>query len=133
MGAAHCMFTDQDATQAVSASDITVRLGEHDLSSTADTTILKDVQVKSIMNHESYAPATGSLNNDITVLELMEEVDLDTYTPACLAKSSDATTFDGKNAWVYGEIKLLSSCSSGNNHLTKVGGQHPMEDIHLTY
>ena len=79
-----------------------MRLGEHDLSSSTDTTILKDVQVKSIMNHESYAPATGSLNNDITVLELMEEVDLDTYTPACLAQSSDATTFDGKNAWTYG-------------------------------
>ena len=63
-----------------------MRLGEHDLSSTTDTTILKDVQVKSIMNHESYAPATGSLNNDITVLELMEEVDLDTYTPACMAQ-----------------------------------------------
>ena len=79
-----------------------MRLGEHDLSSSTDTTILKDVQVKSIMNHENYQPATGSLDNDITVLELMEEVDLDTYTPACLAQTSDATTFDGKNAVVYG-------------------------------
>ena len=100
--AAHCMFLDQDATQPVSASDITVRLGEHDLASSTDTTILKDVKVKSIMNHESYKPATGSLNNDITVLELEEEVDINTYTPACLAQTTDATTFDGKNALVYG-------------------------------
>ena len=91
-----------------------MRLGEHDLSSTTDTTILKDVQVKSIMNHESYAPATGSLNNDITVLELMEEVDLDTYTPACLAQSSDATTFDGKNAWTYGWGTTSSGGSSSS-------------------
>merc|ERR1712087_823297 len=100
--AAHCMFLDQDATQAVAAADITVRLGEHDLASTTDTTILKDVKVKTIMNHENYKPATGSLDNDITVLELMEEVDLNTFTPACLAQTTDATTFDGKNAWVYG-------------------------------
>ena len=91
-----------------------MRLGEHDLSSSTDTTILKDVQVKSIMNHENYAPATGSLDNDITVLELMEEVDLDTYTPACLAQTSDATTFDGKNAWVYGQI-ILPSQSHNND------------------
>ena len=85
-----------------------MRLGEHDLSSNTDTTILKDVQVKTIMNHENYKPATGSLGNDITVLELMEEVDLKTYTPSCLAQASDATTFDGKNAWVYGEIILMT-------------------------
>ena len=58
------------------------------------------------MNHENYKPATGSLGNDITVLELMEEVDLNTFTPACIAQTSDATTFDGKNAWTYGEIIL---------------------------
>ena len=100
--AAHCMFYDQDATRAVPASAITVRLGDHDLASTTDTTIAKDVKVKTIFNHENYKPANGSLNNDIAVLELEEEVDLNVYTPACLAKTSDATTFDGKNALVYG-------------------------------
>ena len=35
-------------------------------------------------------------------MELEEEVDLDIYTPACLAKSDDATTFDGKTATVAG-------------------------------
>ena len=56
--------------------------------------------VKTIFNHESYKPATGSLNNDITVLELNEEVDLNVYTPACMAKTSDTATFDGKTAQV---------------------------------
>ena len=30
------------------------------------------------------------------------QVDLDTYTPACLAQTSDTDTFYGKSAWVYG-------------------------------
>ena len=33
---------------------------------------------------------------------MSEEVDLDIYTPVCLAQTSDTDTFYGKNAWVYG-------------------------------
>ena len=51
-------------------------------------------------NHEDFTMP----NNDIVILELAEEVDLATYTPACLAKSSDTTTFDSKPALVYGEV-----------------------------
>ena len=95
--AAHCMFFDQDGKQPLSTSDVQVRLGDHDLSVTGETTIAeKTVAVAKINNHESYAPAGGSLNNDITVLELAEEVDINIYTPACLAQTSDTTTFDGK-------------------------------------
>ena len=55
--------------------------------------------------HENFFMDTvDDLNNDIAIIELAEEVDLSIYTPACLAKTSDTTTFDGKNAWVYGEI-----------------------------
>ena len=63
------------------------------------------IDVASYTNHESYNSATT--DNDITIIELAEAVDLTTYTPACLAKTSDTTTFDGKNAWVYGEIIML--------------------------
>ena len=95
--AAHCMFFDQDGKQPLSTSDVQVRLGDHDLSVNGETTIAeKTVAVAKINNHESYAPAGGSLNNDITVLELAEEVDINIYTPACLAQTSDTTTFDGK-------------------------------------
>ena len=54
--------------------------------------------------HESYNKSKH--HHDITVLELAKEVDLTTYTPACLAKTSDTTTFDGKKASVYGEIEI---------------------------
>ena len=56
------------------------------------------IDVTNYTNHESYK----SFNYDITIIELTQSVDLTTYTPACMAKSSDTTTFDGKNAWVYG-------------------------------
>ena len=63
------------------------------------------IDVASYTNHENYD--SGTVDNDITVIELAQEVDLTTYTPACMAKTSDTTTFDGKNALVYGEIILL--------------------------
>ena len=50
--------------------------------------------------HEDYERYI--LDNDIAIIELPEEVDLTTYTPACMAKSSDTTTFDGKKALAYG-------------------------------
>ena len=73
------------------------------------------IDVTSITNHENYVFP----DNDISIIELAWPVDLTTYTPACMAKSSDTTTFDGKNAWVYGEItedegniaRVLSSCT----------------------
>ena len=61
------------------------------------------IDVTTYTNHENYS----NPYNDITIIELAQEVDLTTYTPACMAKTSDTTTFDGKNAWVYGEIILL--------------------------
>ena len=64
------------------------------------------IDVTSIINHEDYDEETD--DNDIAILELAEDLDLTTYTPACMAKSSDTKTFDGKNAWVYGEmIKII--------------------------
>ena len=61
-----------------------------------------DIDVASYTNHENFDRFT--FNNDITIIELAEAVDLNTYTPACMARTSDTTTFDGKKAWVYGEI-----------------------------
>ena len=54
--------------------------------------------------HENYNNST--FENDIGIIELPEEVDLTIYTPACMAKSSDTTTFDGKKALAYGEITV---------------------------
>ena len=63
------------------------------------------IDVASYTSHENYDSSTN--DNDIVIIELAQEVDLTTYTPACLAKTSDTTTFDGTNAWVYGEIIIM--------------------------
>ena len=53
-------------------------------------------------NWDDNDPKTRDNQYDIGIIELPEEVDLTIYTPACMAKSSDTTTFDGKKALAYG-------------------------------
>ena len=81
--------------------DVQIRIGEHDLTTTGEGSLTEmTIDVTSYTNHESYVFP----DNDIVIIELTEAVDVNTYTPACMAKTSDTTTFDGKNAWVYGEL-----------------------------
>jgi len=97
--ATHCMFKDQAQTIPQTAEEIVVVLGEHDLLDANESKLPKKVvKVSMIIKHESYDKQTS--NNDIALLKLAEEVDLNTYTPACLPKTAD--NYDGKNAWVYG-------------------------------
>ena len=78
-----------------------MRLGEHDLTDDLEGNLAEiDIDVAWYFNHEDYS----NPDNDIVIIELAQEVDLDMYTPACLAKTSDTATFDGQNALVYGEI-----------------------------
>merc|ERR1711953_406981 len=101
ISAAHCMFTDQAQTIPVTTDQIKIRIGDHDLTSTGEGSLSEmTIDVTKYTNHESYN--TLNSDNDITIIELAQEVDLTTYTPACLAKTSDTTAFDGKSALVYG-------------------------------
>jgi len=96
VSAAHCT-----AKNNASSPTFKVRIGEHDLTTSGEGSLKEmTIDVVSFTNHESYN--TPEMHNDITIIELAQEVDLTTYTPACLAKTSDTTTFDGKKAWVYG-------------------------------
>ena len=64
---------------------------------TGETTIPeKKVAVASYVNHEDYMNPISE-SNDITVIELAEELDLTVYIPACLAQTGDATAFDGED------------------------------------
>ena len=94
------MFMDNDLTEARPLTQLKVRLGEHNLVSLAEGSLTeKTIDVTKYTNHEDFAMP----NNDIVMLELAEEADLTVYTPACMAKTSDTDTFDGKTALVYGE------------------------------
>ena len=95
--AAHCMYKE---TQPVTAGEIRVVLGDHDLLDSFESKIPKKVvTVSKIINHPSYA----TRNNDIALLKLSESVDLNTYTPSCLPSSGD--NFEGQKAWVYGKYR----------------------------
>ena len=74
------------------------------------------IDVVKFTNHEKYNK--DKRPNDITIIELAKEVDLTTYIPACLAKTSDTTTFDGKKAWVYGEIRFICLTKREENEVT---------------
>ena len=84
-----------------------VRIGDHNQWLSSEESLPEmTIDVASFTTHENFS--WDLYDNDIAVIELAEEVDLSIYPPACLAKTSDTTTFDGKNAWVYGEIILPS-------------------------
>ena len=94
ISAAHCM------TEGSTTVDFQIVIGEHDLTTTGEGSLTEmTIEVASFTNHEDYVFP----DNDIVIIELAEALDLNTYTPACLAKTSDTNTFDGKNAWVYGK------------------------------
>ena len=63
---------------------VQVRLGDHDRSTTGVEE--RVVGVAGVHVHEQYR--SRSYEHDITLLELAEEVDLNTYTPACMAQVS---------------------------------------------
>ena len=99
--AAHCLYFDVDSTIPKVPSDINITLGEHDLSIKGEGTLdEKTVGVAKIFRHEKYD--SGTMVNDIAVLELSEDVDIETYTPVCMAKTSDSKSFYGKPAKTYG-------------------------------
>ena len=64
--------------------------------------------VSKIIVNKNYTKAENvkkKLNKyyDLALLELSEDVDLATFTPACLARASDLTTFDNKTVLALGK------------------------------
>ena len=103
--AAHCMFEywDDLVVGVTTAEEISVMVGEHNRWQQGETNIPeKRIDVKRIINHPNYDQPMNAawvgprLGHDISILELEEEVDLNVYTPACLAEAADFHTYDGK-------------------------------------
>ena len=100
--AAHCLV-DRNRKPKMQAKDLFVNIGDHNLRHPETG---KMVKVKRIHNHHKYNPRRVENGFDISILELAEELDLDKHTPACLAKRTDGTKFDGKRATVAGWGKM---------------------------
>jgi len=67
--------------------------------------------------HESYESPKPS-SNDIALLKLAEDVDLNTYTPACLPASG--TDYTGQNGRVYGWGSTASCPAASSSVLLEV-------------
>jgi len=73
-------------------------LGEHKLSDTTESDKFKLIAVTKSIKHEGYT--VGGFKEDIALMKLAEKVDLNTYTPACLATTG--STYVDKIATAYG-------------------------------
>jgi len=95
-------------------------LGEFDLSSSTDSDDGKRKNVMLALDpivHESFrSPKLDS--NDIALLKLAEDVDLTTYTPACLPTSG--ADYTGQNGRVYGWGSTASCPAATSNILLEV-------------
>ena len=102
--AAHCVEIMCTGGKAMPAHQLFIKIGYHHLKGHDQTYLLKKkVQVKNIILHDDYKGSCGKFQpNDIAILELEEELDLNTYTPACLARKTDNNRFAGLTATVAG-------------------------------
>merc|ERR1711931_469575 len=114
--AAHCITESGSTTK----DSLSLVLGEFDLSSSSDSNDGKRKNVKLALDpivHESYrSPKPAS--NDIALLKLAEDVDLTTYTPACLPASG--TDYTGQNGRVYGWGSTASCPAASSSVLLEV-------------
>lgn len=115
ISAAHCFYdTDADdiLTRYSTADEIWLYIGDHDLGQAGETS-LPEVNVRGLASltlHETWVAnnPVGQVSAggpfDIAILELKaaDELDLNIYTPACLAKSTDRDSFDNQLATVAG-------------------------------
>ena len=120
--AAHCTYEPEQCTSVNwdtckknwylskrVVGNLGVRIGDHNIQITGESLLLtpKNVHVKTIIHYPDWVEPNlpGSLTNagtDVVIYELAESLELTMYTPACLAKSGDATTFDGLKATAAG-------------------------------
>ena len=100
-----------------------IAIGAHDLAhvGTGRKPLARYIQIRSKVEHPRYKHAGGKgpfePAYDSAVMELAEEIDLNTYTPACMARRIDDTTFDGKMATIAG-WGIISSGREGAPDLT---------------
>ena len=90
------------ALKELEARNVAVRIGDHNIVEFGETGLEKFMNVHKINFHKHWdrniigSRVSNHWNYDIAILELEEDIRLDVYTPACVAKDTDGTTFDGK-------------------------------------
>ena len=100
--AAHCLYHWNEeysdiALAEMQPDEVAVRIGDHDIEDDDDETELPQrfINVLRIEKHSQWHQKIGYYTDhqngyDIAILELAIDLDLNTYTPACLANSGEA-------------------------------------------
>ena len=104
-------------TREYTPAELKVTIGDYKLDTINETGDEKHVKVKSVRKHRNWhqripgQSAAKTNGYDIAILELEEEVDLTEHTPACLAKQTEGTKYDGEKAvtagWGLTEIPVV--------------------------
>ena len=109
--AAHCTYKHTDTIPRIvkeefRGRDLAVRIGEYRVRDYGETGLEKNINVLQIHRHDEWRQALNvPYNNegyDFAILELETHINLQVFPPACLAKETDGTTFDGKKVTVVG-------------------------------
>ncbi|KAL6476709.1 hypothetical protein MHYP_G00152080 [Metynnis hypsauchen] len=100
--AAHCVGS-------ITASQVTVYLGDQSLSNQGSNTNVVSRSVSQVITHPNYSSFTH--DNDIALLQLSSSVTFPNYiTPVCLA-AAGSTFFNGTLTWVTGWGNIASGVS----------------------
>ena len=94
--AAHCI-------EGRNAKKLKIVLGEHDTSVKGETENRLVMGVKQAFVHSNFDYET--FENDISLVELEEDVDLGTYTPVCLPSTS--LNEDNVPVWITGKVVII--------------------------
>ena len=79
-----------------------VWIGDHNIKISNETVLPESrLAVASYKIHESFDWRT--FEADICIIRLARDVNIDIYTPVCLARTFDRGRFSGRFAWAYGE------------------------------
>jgi hypothetical protein len=93
-----------------------VRLGEHQLSSSTETSLTTAHDVAAIVAHPDY----DQPKNDVALLKLSTKVDTKIYTPVCLP--NQGMDFTGLTATVIGYVsKIQVQKKYTHNHVSRWG------------
>ena len=112
ISAAHCfILTDREKriTRIYKASEFVVVIGDDNIRINDEEKPLKTIEtsIKQAIFHKDYT-IRNQLGNilvnypDVAILKLKDRVNIEIYTPACLARTIDEHTFYNKKAWVAG-------------------------------
>ena len=95
-----------------------MRLGDHDRTITGEGILPeKTVNVSALHIHRDHDREKYNEDNDIALLELAEEVDLNIYTPACMAQVWTDTHLDVMYSIYRVHQKVSGKVFSTSGHL----------------